>query len=50
MNMENIEKEIKGYIKNGVYLPNEIFNRIYPTAVIHAAKLRDLISKVKNGY
>lgn len=48
--MENIIKEIEGYIKNGIFLPNEIFNRIYPTVTIHASKLRELISSVKNGY
>lgn len=48
--MENIIKEIKGYIKNGIFLPNEIFNRIYPTVTIPASKLRELISNVKNGY
>ncbi len=48
--MDNIKKEIKTYIKNGVYHPNEIFNRIYPTVSIHASRLRELISTVKNGY
>ena len=48
--IDNIKKKIEGYIKNGIYLPNEIFNRIYPSVSIHASKLRELISNVKNGY
>lgn len=48
--MDKIEKEIKHYLECGVYCPHEIFNRIYPFAVIHASKLRELIYTVKNGY
>lgn len=46
--MTNLEKEIKHYIKSGIYCQNEIFNRIYPTYFGHYSTLRNTIAKVKN--
>lgn len=43
-----LEKEIRHYIKCGVYCQHEIFNRIYPTFMGHYSRLRDMIARIKN--
>ena len=43
-----VKKEVKALIASGVYDQNTIFNKLYPIYTGHYAKLRDIISEVKN--
>jgi len=43
-----MRETIKQMISAGVFNQHQIFNTLYPTYNGHYAKLRDLISEVKN--
>lgn len=44
----DVKKDVKLLLSNGIYCPREIFNRLYPTYVGHYSTLRNVIAEVKN--
>lgn len=46
--MLDIRQEVKLLLRNGVYDPREIFNRLYPLWNGHYAHLRKIISEEKD--
>jgi hypothetical protein len=47
--MFDIREEVKLLLRNGIYCPKEIFNRLYPSWNGHYSKLREIIQEVKNA-
>ena len=44
-----MRERVKELITNGVYSQHDLFALTYPTYRGHYARLRDIISEVKNG-